>query len=393
MKEIISVENFKIQYPMLWRKIDILCHGLRCDNEGLLDFYYRQQNPHDTKRTGNAGLQIKIDSKINDVGRLALNVAVYKDFCKASPYYLCKDEKNQLCVIDERDNTLISVVCPETHPTWYDKKLFNKNSNKVIGDLILLEGDSTAIASITRGCLYFNKTAPCKFCAIGADSVSQEEIVSRRIELLSALEIVANDKEITNFHLTGGNTFNPDRGALDFIPYIRAILKSRPDATIAVEISPPELSCQETVFRQLKLEGVHSITMNMEFWDDASRLELMPLKGAIPKEEYMSAYRSALQIFGKNKVTCGFIIGLEKLQASKAGIDTITSENIIAEVYPFKPNTGSILQNNTISSTDDMIEISLYANMRMKENGISPYLCSGCVKCGACGLTQQLINI
>ena len=133
--------------------------------------------------------------------------------------------------------------------------------------------------------------------------------------------------------------------------------------------------------------------MNIEFWDEASRLELMPLKGAIPKEEYMAAYRTALQIFGKNKVTCGFIIGLENLQASKAGINAITSENIIAEVYPFKPNTGSILQNNAISSTDDMIEISLYANMRMKENGISPDMCSGCVKCGACGLTQQLINI
>ncbi len=393
MMKTITREKFKTQYPMLWRKIDILCHGLRCDNEGLLDYYYRQQNPHDTKRTGNAGLQVKIDSKIENIGRLALNVAVYKDFCKSSPYYFCKDEKNQLCVIDERDKTIIPVMCPEEHPVWYDKELFNRNSNKVIGDLILLEGDSTAIASITKGCLYFNKTVPCKFCAIGADNVSQEEIVGRRIELLSALEVVANDKNITNFHLTGGNTFNSDRGALDFIPYIRAILKSRPDAAIAVEISPPELSCQETVFRRLKSEGVHSITMNMEFWDDVSRLELMPLKGAISKEEYMSAYKTALKIFGKNKVTCGFIIGLEDLQASKAGIDAITSENIIAEVYPFKPNTGSILQNHAISSTDDMIEISLYANMRMQENGIRPDSCSGCVKCGACGLTQQLINL
>lgn len=393
MNEVISVDELKIQYPMLWRKLDILCHGLRVDNFELLDYYYKQQNPHDTKRTGNAGLQIKMDSKINDVGRLALNVAVYKDFCKGSPYYFCKDEKNQLCVIDERDNILIPVVCPETHPIWYNKKLSNKKSNKTIGDLVLLEGDSTAIASITKGCLYFNKTAPCKFCAIGADNVSQDEILSRRIELLSALEIVANDKNITNFHLTGGNTFNSDRGALDFIPYIRAILKSRPDAAIAVEISPPELSCQETVFRRLKSEGVHSITMNIEFWDDAFRLQLMPLKGAIPKEEYMSAYRTALQIFGKNKVTCGFIIGLENLQSSKVGIDAITSENIIAEVYPFKPNTGSVLQNHSISSTDDMVEISLYANMRMQEKRIKPSLCSGCVKCGACGLTQQLINL
>ena len=107
----------------------------------------------------------------------------------------------------------------------------------------------------------------------------------------------------------------------------------------------------------------------------------------------MSAYRTALQIFGKNKVTCGFIIGLENLQSSKVGIDAITSENIIAEVYPFKPNTGSVLQNHSISSTDDMVEISLYANMRMQEKRIKPSLCSGCVKCGACGLTQQLINL
>lgn len=389
----VIIEKFKTQYPMLWRKIDILCHGLRGDASGLLDYYYRRQNPHDTKRTGNAGLQVKIDSKINNVGILALNVAVYKDFCKNSPYVFYKDERNQLNIIDERDGTVLPAVCPETHPLWYDQVLYNKDPQKVIGDLILLEGESTAITSITKGCLYFNKSAPCKFCAIGSENVSQDEIEKRRIELLSALETVARDRNITNFHLTGGNTFKSDRGALDFIPYVRAILKSRPDAAIAVEISPPETKCQEEVFRQLKLEGVHSITMNMEFWDDTSRFELMPLKGTIPKEEYLAAYKTALRIFGKNKVTCGFIIGLEDLQTSKSGIDAITREHVIAEVYPFKPNTGSILQNHSICSTDDIIEISLYANMRMKENGISPQLCSGCVKCGACGLTQQLINI
>lgn len=54
---------FRKQYPLLVKKIDILCHGLREDETGLLEKFYLSQNRHETKRTGNAGLQLKLGGK------------------------------------------------------------------------------------------------------------------------------------------------------------------------------------------------------------------------------------------------------------------------------------------------------------------------------------------
>lgn len=383
-----KISDYKVLHSLLWKKIDILCHGINNDIHGLLSHYYCCQNPLDTRRTGNVGLQIKLGKE-----RLALNVAVYKEFCKSSPYYLSLSSKGQLCVLDVRDNSTIEIYCPEKPPDWYNCEVEYKDKKSYIGNFILLEGDFTAIASITQGCIYFNMGQPCAFCAIGATSISDYEIECRKNMILSALPIVAEDINITNFHLTGGNTLEPDRGALSYIPYVAALRKKRSDAPIAVEIPPPEKAVQKEVFINLKNIGVDSITINIEFWDDKIRQRLMPIKGNIPKVDYLSAYHNALEIFGPNKVTCGFIVGVESIENTCEGIDILTDQGIITEVYPFKPNRGSLMVDHPLTKTDDIFKVSWYANDAMKRSKILPDKCSGCVKCGACGLTQQLINI
>lgn len=383
-----SPNEFKNKYPLLWRKIDILCHGLNEDEYGILNFYYKKQNPHETQRTGNAGLQIKLGKD-----KIALNVAVYKRFCKESPYILFKQADEKLFIKDIRDGSLVSVICPNQAPVWYNHKIYFDNNFTSIGDYILLEGDFTAILSITKGCEYFNLGKPCAFCAIGSDSIKLEEKAMRKKTILSALSIVAKDNDIQNFHLTGGNTSTEDRGALDYLDYVKAIKEVRKNALIAVEIPPPKRDIQKIVFEQLKQAGVDSITINIEFWNDDIRKKLMPIKGAIPKEEYISAYLTALKVFGKNKVTCGFIIGVEPLADTKKGIEFLGEHGVITEVYPFKPNSGSIMEKHKTTKLDEIIEASLFADRIMKLHNISADACSGCVKCGACGLTQQLIKL
>lgn len=379
---------FKDLYPLLWKKIDILCHGINEDIHGVLDYYYQRQNPLDTRRTGNAGLQVKLGKE-----HLPLNVAVYKKFCKDSPYFLSYSRQDQLRVLDVRDNSFIDIYCPEFAPTWYECEVEYCHRKAQVGNFILLEGDFTAIASITAGCLYFNKRQPCAFCAIGAEPTSQDDLEFRENVIIAALPLVAEDMSITNFHLTGGNTMESDRGAYSYVKYVNALRRARKDALIAVEIPPPEKFVQKDVFLKLKAIGVDSITINIEFWDDNIRQELMPIKGEIPKSEYLSAYRTALEIFGPNKVTCGFIVGIEDITSTYKGIDCLTDLGVVTEVYPFKPNSGSLMEKYPITNTADIIQVSLYANSAMKKHGIAPNVCSGCVKCGACGLTQELINI
>ena len=180
---------------------------------------------------------------------------------------------------------------------------------------------------------------------------------------------------------------------IKYIDYIKAIKSKRSDAMIAVEMSPPELECQQLVFKKLKEAGADSITINIEFWNDTVRKRLMPMKGAISKAEYISSYENALKYFGSNKVACGFIVGIESADWTKKGIDDLSKIGVITEVYPFKPNNGCSMENHCITKIDEIIDVSLYANESIRRNSIVPSLCSGCVKCGACGLTQNLLTI
>lgn len=387
-QNLLDIYSFRTQYPLLWKKIDILCHGINSDERGLLHHFYQCQNPLDTHRTGNAGLQVKLGEQ-----RIPLNVAVYKKFCMESPYFLAYSQQGNLGVLDVRDNSFIDVYCPGVAPSWYEYEIESHHQKAQIGSFILLEGDFTAITSITTGCLYFNMGKPCAFCAIGADTISDNDIRLRENMILSGLSVVVEDSSITNFHLTGGNTLDSDRGASSYIKYVDVLRKKRRDARIAVEIPPPEESVQKDVFYKLKSAGTDSITINMEFWDDDIRQKLMPIKGNIPKTDYLSAFHTALEIFGSNKVTCGFIVGIENISSTYKGIDYLTDLGVVTEVYPFKPNSGSLMENHSITATDDIVRVSLYANSAMQVHGIAPNECSGCVKCGACGLTQELIAI
>jgi len=378
------VKVFKDKYNALWRKMDILCHGIAEDDEGILSDLYMKQNPQDTQRTGNAGLQVKMNN-----GELALNVAVFKGFCKNSPYYFI-NTVNGLALINNIDDSSTPVICPAIAPLWYHEHVGEKI---IAGDLVLLEGDYTAITSITEGCLYFNKGKPCKFCAIGAELNDSYQKETRKTMLKKALAFAACDPQIQNIHLTGGNTFDEDRGASGYLEFVQSIQEVNPSIQIAVEIPPPQANVQKDVFFNLKAAGIDSVIMNIEFWDDSIRETLMPIKGFIPKEEYISAFRKALDYFGKNKVSSGLMVGIEPLAQTKEAADFLTKLGIIVELYPFKPNDHSQMECNPICPTDHIIEMSIYANSVMQRHEIHPENCSGCVKCGACGITQELIKI
>ena len=99
MQDILT--KFRTEYPLLYRKIDILCNGIADDKNGILGKVYSIQNPLDERRTGNAGLQIVLKNL-----DLPLSVGVHfgceSTVSKMSPYHL-EEKGNELYVVDSRE--------------------------------------------------------------------------------------------------------------------------------------------------------------------------------------------------------------------------------------------------------------------------------------------------
>ncbi len=384
------LEKFKNEYPLLYRKIDILCNGIADDKLGVLNKIYSIQNPLDERRTGNAGLQIVLKEL-----DLPLSVGVHfggnSTISKISPYHL-EENNGKLYIANSKDNFKTEILLRWKTPKWYKDDLGDGTKND--GTFVQYEGDFTAIASISTGCVYFDMGKPCAFCAIGKEGkTSQEENEIRKKHLAQTLKLVAKDKKIKNINLTGGNTFAPDRGAYQYLPYIKAIRSVNKSVPIAIEMTPPESPVTKEVMENLKKAGATGIVINIEFWNDEIRAKLMPIKGLFTKEEYFKAYKDAVSVFGKNKVICGIIVGVEPLSETYNAIKEIAKIGVIPETYPFKPNDGSLMANYPKTPLETVITASLLANSYIQKYGFDVKQSEGCIKCGACGLTQQLSDI
>lgn len=384
----VDLEKFKKENKPLYTKLDILCLGIKRDKKGILDKLYAKQNPMDTKRTGNAGFQITLTD-----WNLKLNVATYRGFSEKSPYVLA-EKSGKLFVKDTRTKEMYAMELTPVHIEDYNKPLAG---NKLVGEYALVEGDACCIASITNGCVFFDMGKQCKFCAIGKENMGSSKsahlklAAERKQNLIESLKIIVSNKSTKQVNLTGGNTLLSDRGASQYYDYITAIREVNKTIPIAIELCPPEKEVAVEVIKKLKKLGATTIICNIEFWDDKVRKELMPIKGIISKEEYFLTYKEALKSFGKNNVVCGIIVGVEPLEQTFKAIDELAKVGVIPEVYPFKPNKGSEMENYPITQTEVVAKASVYASLVMKEHGLNPKETkASCMTCGACGITTQL---
>ena len=385
---LVDLEKFKKENKPLYTKLDILCLGIKRDKKGILDRLYAAQNPMDTKRTGNAGFQITLTD-----WDLKLNVATYRGFSEKSPYVLT-EKGDQLFVKDTRTKELYPIELTPIHIEDYNKRLAN---NKLVGEYALVEGDACCIASITNGCVFFDMGKQCKFCAIGKENMGSSAkahaklSAERKQNLIEALKIIVANPKTKQVNLTGGNTLLSDRGASQYYDYIVAIREVNKTIPIAIELCPPEQAVAAQVIKKLKNLGATTVICNIEFWNDKVREDLMPIKGKISKEDYFLTYNLALKAFGKNNVVCGIIVGVEPLEETFKAIDELARIGVIPEVYPFKPNKGSVMENYPITQTEVVAKASIYASLVMKEHGLNPKETkASCMTCGACGITTQL---
>ncbi|MCL2440005.1 MAG: radical SAM protein [Alphaproteobacteria bacterium] len=365
-------------------KLKILSRGISDGGTGLLERLHLVQNPAAIARTGNNGLFISLEP-MGGGKPSPLNVAMSynNDFAKSSPYIL-SEEGGKFFLLDTTSGIKYTVNIPTETPQW----LLTPVGDSIAGNYVAFEGGSTVIADITPGCIYINKGEGCKFCGIGA--LDKSQMLGYAGKLKASLEIAAQAAGVDIFVLTGGNTYTRDRGAYQYVQFVEAIKKHNKRASVSLEISPPEPSIVREVFEKLKAAGVEAITMNLEFYSDKTRAEIMPRKGSFPREDYYHAGQVGIEIFGKNKITSGLIVGVEPLEDTKRAIDELASRGILPEPYPFKPNAGSQMRDWPTIDPSITHEATLYAAEAQKKHGIDPRQAGGCIACAACGVSQEL---
>lgn len=369
----------------------ISCLGVSAKSESLLDELIRRgMGEVPEKRTGNVGISVLYGEDFGlDMRTVAPTEKPFKPlnlYTLETPVkFIKKDDKIYLAV--EKDDTIYPITRAEviSVPPAYNRAL---SSGMRYSKVIQLENDVLMGAIPTQevkgrlyqGCCY--KEDKCTFCALGW----KEKQVTPK-ELSEIVETIRQERPNVSVTLIGGNTLQPDRGMVSYIPFISEIKKRNPGTVVEIEVSPPK---DASLIDKAVDAGLDSFMSNMEVWDDEIRGSVCPGKSEIPKEEYFKAFRRA-QRLGLSTYSV-LIFGYEPLESYLEGIKILAENGITVIPLPFKPLPGAIDQYRDPTNPKKYLEACQAAIEIMRESKVNPMErnIGSCSLCGGCSVEVNL---
>jgi radical SAM protein (TIGR04043 family) len=185
--------------------------------------------------------------------------------------------------------------------------------------------------------------------------------------------------------MTTGTAASADRGARYLARCTAAVRAAVPGLPIQVQCEPPgDLG----VLAELHEAGATAIGIHVESLDDAVRRRWMPGKATVPLADYRAAWREAVRVFGRNRVSTYLLVGLgEDPDELVAGAAELAEAGVYPFVVPYRPLAGTLAAADGVPppSPDLLTDVtSRVADhlRRLEMRGRDQQ--AGCAACGAC---------
>jgi len=307
-----------------------------------------------------------------------LTVPVNGDYVSRSPYELVMHSSGKAGRL-LRDGVEIGPVHLHPRPKIYDLETAD---GVPYWKIALMHLDSLA-STVFQRCVYWGTGDQCHFCAIGTSLAGGRTIPLKTPELLAEVaEAAARLDGAKDVTLTTGTPNRDDRGA-SYMARCAAAIREASGLPIQVQLEPPN---DFGWFARLKDSGVESLGLHMEVWDQDVLRRVAPGKHAQGRALYLSAWESAVEVFGRGQVSTYFILGLgESAESVMEGCRAAIDRGVYPFVVPLRPSPGSIVADGEPPSVEYMREVyeqvaPLLADAQMMSQDTR----AGCVRCQAC---------
>ena len=228
-------------------------------------------------------------------------------------------------------------------------------------------------------CCYDTPTKKCRFCSI---KPTEEQTVVPAEEVVEGLRALFKLTDKYSINLGGGTYINPDHMARYLIEIIEGV-RTFTHNPISVEMAPP---ADLSLIKALRNAGASSLIMNLEVANPVLRREICPGKSSISYEHYYSSYAYGVEVFGRGKISCVLIAGIQPKEDIVAECAKLTDLGVVPTIIPFKAMDDCILKDKGNCPAEDLIWISAQVGAMLRQKGLSPDMQEGCTKCGGCSL-------
>jgi hypothetical protein len=179
--------------------------------------------------------------------------------------------------------------------------------------------------------------APCRFCLEGARGPTERATMPTVADVIEVVR-AAFEEGVASLVYVNGSPFEAEDGGMSFLaPYVEAIRKHF-DTLVAVQVHPPKaLSWIDRTYAM----GVDAISFNLEIFDpELLNRHCIGRARYIGRERYLEALARAAEVFPSGTVWSDLVVGIEPVESTIEGIDTLTAMGVLPIVGMRRPVTA-----------------------------------------------------
>jgi len=328
-------------------------------------------------RTGGAG---PTDHKALSFDSQTSMIPVFNEQIQRSPFSAKPDASNEQVLIFEHEKLIAKAAMPGK-PKFYE---LTTSDGIPYWKIATLHSKDVLATTVLQTCVrYRNRDTSCQFCAIEESLKAGKTIPHKTPELLAEVARAAVELDgVKQMIMTTGTPKTLDRGAAVLVESARAV-RAVVDIPIQAQCEPPD---DDIWFQRLKDAGVDALGMHLEAVSDRVRKSIMPGKATVPISRYMSAFKAAVDVFGRGNVSTYILAGLGDTEDEIIAMSLELVElGVYPFVVPFVPVAGTPLEHHPMPKADMLDRIFSQLGPALYHAGItSESLKAGCAKCGAC---------
>ncbi|OPX65584.1 radical SAM protein [Methanoregula sp. PtaB.Bin085] len=241
-------------------------------------------------------------------------------------------------------------------------------------ELPLCHCPEQAYITVSERCIF-----DCKFCPVpklGGHVKTLDEITG-------LVETALARGTVRAISLTSGVAESPEKEAQYMTRVVRH-LAARFDIPIGVSIYPTATSTED-----LRAAGAIEIKYNVETMDRAIFARVCP---GLSLDYILSSLEKAVRVFGKNRVSSNFIIGLGETDTCvQEGVETLASMGVIPNLRPISPH--SLRKGEIVVERPSAYRLMLLTRINksaLERHGLDVRVAQTmCLPCTGCDLTPQ----
>jgi radical SAM protein (TIGR04043 family) len=345
-------------------KTKLLCSGLRVP-EGFEKGRKSGAGPA-------SGLYLRLG---NDT---VVNAPTWPKFAQDSPLYLRRSSADTWVVVDGEAEFIVK---PLVRPKFYDKLT---RDGVLMSKVALRHGLDCIASTVLQTCVYWRSGEQCRFCGIEL-SLRDNNTIARKTpkQLIEVVDEALAEGVCKHVTLTTGTPTTDDKGIKLYVGLVEALKAIHPSLPVQVQFEPPKVML---TMDELQRAGVDSVGIHIESFDKDILRKMCPGKSRTATDEYIEAWRYAVELFGEGEVSTYIIAGLgENDDNIVPAARMLANLGVIPYIVPVRPMAGTPIENTRPPSYDRMINLYRDVADILNESGLNPSdTKAGCPRCGGC---------